>query len=240
MGVGARRPRRPARAGARRGSTPRFASPTGWRRCSTRPSATILAVSHALRVRYVLDAAEGTVPAARVERRPARRAVPARAAERRGGRRDAPCLGGARRGSPIPLLVDDARRLARRCILSECPCGALMPSSSRPSWPSSPSLAAGCGGSAVAVPRAVESHGGRAEELRGRHGAVRAHAPDDDARHRRETVLRRRRRVRHPREAGSADGRPVVVRRAPEGPRLEPSGARSRATSAAPRTGSSR
>ena len=46
------------------------------------PAATVLAVSHALLVRYVLGAAEGTVPGSTGRECPARRAVPARAAER--------------------------------------------------------------------------------------------------------------------------------------------------------------
>ena len=118
---------------------------------------------------------------------PARRAVPARAAESPGGRRHAPCLGGRAAVRRYPYWwmthagshVDAySRNVVRRlhAILFAAFVAVLAV------------VAAGCGGSAVAVPELSSFTKRRADELRRRLGAVRAHAPDDDARHRQEAV----------------------------------------------------
>ena len=71
--------------------------------------------------------------------------------QRRAGRCDAPGLGRGARASPIPRLADDGLTARGRCILQHD--RATLPCPRRGSrGPCSPSLAAGCGGSAVAVP----------------------------------------------------------------------------------------
>ena len=56
--------------GARRGPPPPRGSPTGSTALLQRPEQVILAVSHGLPVRYVLDAADGRFPEQRLARVP--------------------------------------------------------------------------------------------------------------------------------------------------------------------------
>ena len=218
LGVGAAGPTLTARAGVRAGRAPRFASPTAWRRCSTarphRPRRQPRA-ARSLRARRRGGQLSGSAGRA-VSRTPCRTGSSGRASSWP-PRRSAP--GRARRGSPIPhwwmthagSRVDAyfGMTVRRLYASSRGPRGRPRPRRSRLRW-----LRRGRS-------RADEPHAGRADELRRGYGAVRAHARDDDARVRQEAVVRRRRRVRHAREAGPADGRSVVVRRALEEPRLE-------------------
>ena len=163
----------PARAAARAAPTPRLGSPTGLEALLRRPERTVLAVSHGLPLRYVLDAADGRVPVGSASspcrtRRPtgsSGAAVERAAATLR-------AWAAAPRLRAIPLLVDDGGRpsppmhtssmTVRRPTALLAALVALLAVA-----------AAGCGGSAVAVPELTSLTSGRPDELRRGLGAVR-------------------------------------------------------------------
>ena len=93
---------------SRAGAAARFAD--GLVALLDRPEETVFAVSHALPVRYVLDASDGSFPAARVERVPHATPYRLERVPTSSGppRRFAP--GPMLRASPIPPLVDDEGR----------------------------------------------------------------------------------------------------------------------------------
>ena len=82
-----------------------------------RPQATVLAVSHGLPVRYVLDAAEGRVPVGASRAGPARHARTGSSEPTSSGRPRRSRTGRLRRTSSVPRLVDDGGRSRGRCIL---------------------------------------------------------------------------------------------------------------------------
>ena len=102
-GPGLTTPATPARVEVRRrvDAAVRIAAGLDW--LLERPEEAILAVSHALPIRYVLDASDGAFPGRRIAHVPHAAAVPARATGRRARGRDAAGMGGGPglRGYPV-------------------------------------------------------------------------------------------------------------------------------------------